>query len=64
MKAILTMVLILTGCASGNYRYVQQPGAKMSDEQAKAECDKDVQQARTLRFNVCMDAKGWHYTRY
>jgi hypothetical protein len=64
MKVLLPLVLILTGCAFGNFRYVQQPSAKMTEAQAKAECDKEVQQARTLPYNVCMDAKGWHYTRY
>jgi len=50
------LAFALSACAT---TYSRLPWAKISVEQAEAECHVEVQRNMLVGFGVCMRAKGW-----
>lgn len=56
--AILTLSF-LTACATPR-GYERLPWARVSVDQAEAQCDYEVQADPLIGYETCMQSKGWH----
>jgi hypothetical protein len=67
-KLLLLMLagLFLTACETAPTRWVPLSWAKVSFEQASAECYAHINSLAGLgqSYYLCMKAKGWEETRY
>jgi hypothetical protein len=60
---LLLLVLLLAGCATSLDYYQKLPWARVSVDQAAAECTASAGANPLLNYYHCMDAKGWRLTQ-
>lgn len=53
--------LLLTGCASGPVYYDRAPWATMTLEQARVECQAEINRPTGIpSMHLCLRSKGWN----
>lgn len=60
-RLLMIAAIVVAGCASGPEIFDRQPWAKVSKQQAEAECYNEINTnaGRGSNFYLCMKAKGW-----